>query len=151
VNYILVCACFSWLIAQILKVIINLVKNKKVILERFVGSGGFPSSHSAFVVGGTVATGISEGFGSVYFAIVSMLACVVIYDALNVRYQAGEHAKALNVVFEELPQMLKLLKEKDAYIKHKERFKEYLGHTPFEVLGGITLGVILPFIVQKLF
>ena len=46
-NYILLSALAAWLLAQILKVIIYGVQNRTINLERLVGAGGMPSSHTA--------------------------------------------------------------------------------------------------------
>ncbi|MBR1951298.1 MAG: divergent PAP2 family protein, partial [Lentisphaeria bacterium] len=48
-NRFLLTALSSWFIAQVLKVIINAVIQKKIIWERLVGDGGMPSGHSATV------------------------------------------------------------------------------------------------------
>ena len=95
-NYILMSALAAWLLAQILKVIIYGVQNRTINLERLIGAGGMPSSHTATVVALTVAVGRLEGLGSPLFAIAFILACVVMYDATGVRRAAGEQAKVLN-------------------------------------------------------
>lgn len=146
-NYILICAIVSWCAAQIIKTVINSIKKGKFCAERLVGSGGMPSSHTALVVAGLVATERIEGFGSPLFAIMFILSGIVIYDAMNVRYAAGLHAKELNRInslMEQLPEILKLLSGTD---DDRKKLKEYLGHTPYEVLGGLVLGIVIPWII----
>lgn len=146
-NYILICALSSWGVAQIIKTVINSVKKGKFCAERLVGSGGMPSSHTALVIAGLVATERVEGVDSPVFAAMFIISAIVIYDAMNVRYAAGLHAKELNRInslMEQLPEMLKLLGGTD---DDRKKLKEYLGHTPYEVLGGLVLGLIIPWII----
>lgn len=140
-NYILVSAVVSWFLAQLLKFVLTFITTGEAVFERFVGSGGMPSSHTALVCGATIAAARLEGTGSSVFAVCFIVACVVIYDAMNVRRQAGEHAKVLNQMihtddeFEELDDI---------------ELKEKLGHTPLEVLGGALLGITVPLIIGML-
>ena len=133
-NYILVSAVISWFLAQMLKFIITYVTTGKSVPERLVGSGGMPSSHTALVCSATIAAAKCEGTASPIFAVCFILACVVMYDAMNVRRQAGEHAKVIN----------RMINDKES---GKEggfddvTLKEKLGHTPLEVLGGALLGI----------
>jgi acid phosphatase family membrane protein YuiD len=146
-NYILVAAIVSWTVAQILKTIINFLITKQFKAERLVGSGGMPSSHSAFVTAGLVATGRLLGLGDPIFAVMFIIFCVVVYDALNVRYNAGLHANELNKIndmFFKIPEMLALL---GGTPEDRRRLKEYLGHTPLEVVCGIILGISFSFVL----
>lgn len=143
-NYVLVCAMLSWVAAQLLKTIIYLVLHKNFSLERVLGAGGWPSSHTAAVVGAAVAVGRVSGVGSPLFGVAVVLAGVVIYDALGIRRQAGFHARMLNVLVKHHPE------ETTRYVpKKKTEFKELLGHSPFEVLSGAALAVIICFLIPK--
>jgi len=64
------------------------------------------------------------------------------YDAMNVRYQAGMHAKYLNDMRLELQDLLKIG-------QNIQFLKERLGHTFIEVVGGIIIGWALTFIVMR--
>ena len=57
-NDVLKCACFSWVAAQALKVLITLWIEKKMDWRRWFGMGGMPSSHTAFVFSLMLMTGI---------------------------------------------------------------------------------------------
>ncbi|MGN0114637.1 MAG: divergent PAP2 family protein [Acutalibacteraceae bacterium] len=143
-NYILVSAVISWFIAQVLKFIITYVTTGKSVPERLVGSGGMPSSHTALVCSATIAAAKSEGTSSSIFAVCFIIACVVMYDAMNVRRQAGEHAKVINRMINE--------KESDKESGKESGYeditlKEKLGHTPLEVLGGALLGIVVAMII----
>ena len=130
-----VTAILSWFVAQVLKVIIVLIKDKRVDFSRFIGSGGMPSSHSAFVTGLTTAIGISKGFSSEIFAVSAVLALVVMYDAAGVRRAAGEQAKILNLMVKEW--------ESQNFKNTEVRLKELLGHTPLQVFAGAILGIVI--------
>ena len=90
-----------------------------------------PSSHSATVCGLTTAVGRVCGLDSPMFAIAFVLACIVMYDATGVRRAAGEQAKVLNRLLE------------GQQVDPQKALKEFLGHTPLEVLAGAVLGIVL--------
>jgi len=136
-NYILMASCLSWASAQIIKTFIDFFVTKKFSSERLVGAGGMPSAHSAFVSALTVSTGRLCGLSSPEFAITFSLACVVVYDAMGVRRAAGEQAKVINILADEL---FKIIRPEDKIVK---QLKELLGHTPLEVLAGIILGTTI--------
>lgn len=139
-NYILWCSLVSWFAAQLLKFLFVLLFQKKVQFERFIGSGGMPSSHTALVTSLTISTAQICGVESSEFAIAFILACVVIYDAMGVRREAGEHAKLLNIIMRD---------DDDNFDDYEDcELKEKLGHTPLEVLGGALLGILIPMIIN---
>lgn len=133
-NQVLVCAVVGWTVAQVLKTLIDLYLNRSFNPERLFGSGGMPSSHSATVCALTTAAGIKYGAGSFEFAVSFVLAMVVMYDAMNVRMETGKQAKLLNRVFFEN------ILELDGVLL-QERLKEYVGHTPLQVVAGAALGI----------
>ncbi|HHP7230990.1 MAG TPA: divergent PAP2 family protein [Xenococcaceae cyanobacterium] len=132
-NQTLVVAVLACLTAQGLKLIIELIKNRKVNFRYLVTTGGMPSAHSALV--GALATSIGQtmGWSSPEFAIACLFAVIVMYDAAGVRQAAGKQAKLLNQIVDELFQ--------EKHNLNEERLKELLGHTPFQVLVGLSLGV----------
>lgn len=136
-NNILVASGLSWLSAQILKTIIDYFVTKDFTAERLVGAGGMPSAHSAFVSCLALSTARWCGLSSPEFAIAFGIACVVIYDAMGVRRAAGEQAKAINMLTDEI---FKHVKTED---KVTSQLKELLGHTPLEVLAGVVLGTTI--------
>jgi len=78
-NEILLVSGCSWVIAQLLKAIINLIVNKRFSVERLFGDGGMPSGHSATVTSLAVMVGLSDyGFASAEFALAAIFAIVVI-------------------------------------------------------------------------
>lgn len=141
-NYVLLTAVVSWFSAQIIKTIIHLIRYRTFNPERLFGAGSMPSSHSALVCSATLAVSRKIGTNSVEFAIMFILAVVVMYDAMGVRRAAGLHAKEINRINKTIEESANDNKQDD----YKE-LKEYLGHTPFEVLGGALLGILISMIV----
>ena len=136
-NPCLMPALSGWAVAQTLKVILTLVLVKRMDVTRFVGAGGMPSAHSAFVTALAASMGLNFGFDSAHFAMAAALATVVMYDAAGVRRTAGKQAAKINKI-------IKHLTEKSADYKDTEKqLLELLGHTPLEVLAGALLGIIL--------
>lgn len=133
-NQIFMSAALSWLIAQILKTIIHLIFNKEFVAERLVGSGGMPSSHSSTVTALATSTFLSYGAGSFEFAISAALALIVMYDARGVRRETGIQAKVLN-------EMLQLFQDMGSDMPPRDKLKEFVGHTPFQVFMGALLGI----------
>lgn len=142
-NYTLTVAVISWCAAQIIKTVIFFITNKKFNAERLFGAGGMPSSHSALVCSATIAVSRVEGVSSPLFAVMFIVAVVVMYDAMGVRREAGRHAKTINLMKEYL-----FVEKSDGEKKEDfKKLKEYLGHTPYEVLGGALLGILIALLV----
>lgn len=133
-NKIILSALTGWAAAQLLKTIIHLIVTKKFVAERLVGTGGMPSSHSATVCGLATAVGINYGLGSVEFAIAGVLAIIVMYDALGVRRETGRQAKILN-------EMMHLFNNMKTEKTFQEQLKEFVGHTPSQVIVGSIIGI----------
>ena len=133
-NYYLISATSAWLLAQFLKIFTGFFKEQKFSLKAmFFGTGGMPSSHSAFVMAIAVSVGVLYGGKSPLFAIAAGFALVVMYDAFNLRRAAGEHAKHINQMWEELREELQ-------NVPAMEILRESLGHTPLQVVVGALLG-----------
>jgi len=141
-NQVLVTSVAGWLVAQVLKTIIDLALNKNFNPERLVGSGGMPSSHSSTVCALTTAASYRYGVGSFEFAVSFVLSMIVMYDAMGVRRETGKQAKLLNSLLLENP--LKL----NAEIL-QEKLKEYVGHTPLQVAAGAILGILLALFISQ--
>lgn len=137
-NTILISAISAWFIAQFLKVIVNLLLIRKLNFSLFFSSGGFPSSHSAMVSALALGVGRYYGWESPIFAVAAVFVIVVLYDATGVRRAAGKQAEVLNRLVERLYHGPDLA---------QERLKELIGHTPFEVFGGVMVGVIVGLVV----
>ena len=141
-NQVLVVALLACLTAQGLKVVIELIRDREVNFRYLVTTGGMPSAHSALVGALATAIGQSMGWSSPDFAIACLFAVIVMYDAAGVRQAAGKQAKLLNQITEELFQ--------DGHNFNEEKLKELLGHTPFQVLVGLMLGIFISMFSYKL-
>ena len=141
-NKMLISAVLGWFVAQFLKVVFVLVFEQKFDFRRFVGSGGMPSSHSAFVIALTTAVGYETGLQSAEFAICVVLAFVVMYDASGVRRSAGKQEKILNKIIENFGN--------ENIEVTGERLKELIGHTPFEVFAGAIVGILSAVVIYML-
>ena len=145
-NKMFLCPIIGWATAQILKTFINLLLTKEFNPERLIGSGGMPSSHSATVVSLMYATAYCKGITGFEFPMATTLAIIVMYDAMNVRMETGKQAIILNL-FLKNEEINRMLKEADRSDWAKIILKEYVGHTPTQVLGGIVVGVIVGYLV----
>jgi acid phosphatase family membrane protein YuiD len=138
VRYLLP-AFLAWAIAQVTKLALTSIRQRRLNLRVLAETGGMPSSHAAIVMGLTSAAGRVDGVGSGTFAIALIFSFVVMYDAQGVRRAVGRQATVLNRLVEDMVHMRGI---------QEDRMRELLGHTPFEVLVGGSLGVVvglLPF------
>ncbi len=131
---------FCSFFAQAIKVFTKLIRTGTVDLRMMTKSGGMPSSHSSCTMGMAISVGLINGFNSVSFAIALCLAFIVMYDAAGVRRTVGLQAKVLNQIVMEI------------FSNHARlssaRIKEFLGHTPKEVLVGAALGTIIAYLAN---
>jgi acid phosphatase family membrane protein YuiD len=137
-NHILLISLFACLLAQVLKLVIELVRHGKVSFRTLVETGGMPSAHSALVTALATGVGQTAGWASGEFAIALIFAIIVMYDAAGVRQAAGKQARILNQIVDEL------FRENSTF--NEDRLKELLGHTPVQVIAGSILGVAVSWI-----
>lgn len=139
-NTILMSTMIAWLLAQVIKTAISYYILQEFSVERLLGAGGMPSSHSALVVNLATAVALTEGVQSSFFAMSVVFAGVVMYDATGVRQAAGKHARAINQIVRQL---------RHAHKIDDISLKELLGHTPVEVIAGALLGFIVAYLFVK--
>ena len=120
--------------AQIIKVLLILLIERKWQPLRVLETGGMPSSHTASVAALSTSCGLEFGFDSPLFAISAIFGMIVMYDATGIRRASGMQAELLNDLVAELRQ---LLTEGFA----PKPLKELLGHTYLEVFVGLLLGI----------
>lgn len=141
---IIICCLIAMFSAQLIKVIIYSIKNKRFEYRMFFTTGGLPSSHSSLCVCLCVVLGMlqyhDEGQLTWAFAVAVVVSMVVMYDAMGVRLEASKHAKILNRLADEIP-----AEEKRSLYGKKGKLKEMLGHRGVEVLAGAALGVAVGF------
>lgn len=136
-KYIIVPFCV-WFGIQLFKLLYDLVTTKKFNFKRIMQAGGMPSSHSAVVVALTTMIAKSEGLNSPLFGIALIFSFIVMYDAAGVRRAAGKQAKLLNKIVE-TPGL--------SGVEVSEKLVEVLGHTPFQVIVGAVIGIIVGIVI----
>ena len=136
-NKVFTSAALGWLVAQVLKTLIHTVFTKEFDPERLFGSGGMPSSHSSTVVALATAAYFEFGTSSFEFAVSAILAIIVMYDARGVRREAGRQAVLLNDIIKIFEDMGR------SEISAHDKLKEFIGHTPLQVLMGALLGLLI--------
>ena len=126
-NLILVPAV-AFVVTVFLKWISIKIKTGKFDLAWALWSWWMPSVHSAVVVSLATAVAIKHGIDSDLFAISMAFTLIIIYDAINVRFEAWQHAIAINESIWE------------------KKFKESLWHLPSEAFAWSILGIIVAII-----
>lgn len=137
----IVASFLSFLLAQVSKLGLTFLQEKRLEAHRLVSSGGMPSSHSALVMGLTTSVGLGHGADSAIFAISLIFSVVVMYDAAGVRLQAGQHADVLNQIVFELP-------PEHPVANSFKPLREMIGHTPVQVVAGALLGMLVASVVH---
>jgi len=136
-NPVFIACLIASILAQILKLPLEFLRTKQWDWSLILGTGGMPSSHSAVVTAAAVSVGHYMGFDTPTFGLAFAIAMVVVYDATNIRRQAGFHAQQINRIVKEVFQ------GKVKPVKELEELREVLGHSWAEALGGILLGVLV--------
>ena len=135
-----IAAVSSGVIAQLLKVVIELIRTRRLNLLRFFDNGGMPSSHSALVTTLTIGVGVYAGVNSSIFSITLIFSLYFIFEAAGLRQEVGNQARLLNDLVDEM---------KTTHHIDRSRLKELVGHTWWEVFGGLTLGALIAFIFYR--
>ncbi|MGI6741149.1 MAG: divergent PAP2 family protein [Brevefilum sp.] len=140
-NPVFIACILSSVLAQILKLPLEYLRTKEWNWSLLISTGGMPSSHAAVVTAAAIGIGHYAGFDTPLFGLAFAIAMVVVYDATNIRRQAGFHAQQINRIVKEV--VFERVKPIDEF----EELREVLGHSPIEALGGILLGVLVNLIV----
>ena len=130
----------AWVFAQLVKVLIGALREKRFNFRYLMAQGGMPSTHSAAVAATSTAVGFYYGFGSIPFGVVCVFSLIIMFDAAGVRRAAGRQASLLNKIMEDL------------YTRGQvpeKRLKELLGHTPVEVFVGAALGILIVYLLHS--
>ncbi len=135
-NRILMAGLVSWASAQVIKAILYLIMNGRFDIERLFGDGGMPSGHSATVSAAALTTGMECGFASPVFAVMLLVAIIVMHDAMGVRLETGKQAKAINTIMD----VLEEIGRED--LSPEEKLKEFVGHSPLQVFIGAGVGIV---------
>lgn len=128
----LVTPVLTWMVVGPIKFFISSVRYRRWAFD-LVGNGGFPSNHSAVVSSMATLIALREGMGHPAFGVAVTLAFIVMIDANSLRQHVGRHAVTLN----------RLNEGKEDYVVLRER----MGHTRFEIAGGILTGIGMGFLI----
>lgn len=138
-NIYIIVFAISIALAQICKPIWFWLRQRRFDLHYFLDSSGMPSAHAAGVTSIATMAACQEGLNSSLFGALFGLTFFVLYDAMGVRREAGQHAHLLNQYMRLNPKVAKQV--------HFHHLKERIGHTPWQVLGGIILGSVVSIVV----
>jgi hypothetical protein len=129
----LVTPFLAWLVAGILKFLINSFKARRFAFD-LIGYGGLPSNHSAIVSSIATLIALKEGVDTPAFGVAIALAFIVILDAGSLRKQVGKHAVVINQLNSLATNFPLLLRER-------------MGHTPVEILAGVITGSAVAYLI----
>jgi len=131
-SHLILIPAIAFILTVFLKGFFTWLYTGRINISKALGSGWMPSAHSAVVVSLATAIAIKYWINSDLFAITMAFTGIIIYDALNVRFEAGLHASTINDFLGE------------------KRFKESLWHLPSEAfvwsLIWIFIAVVLKYI-----
>lgn len=134
---------FVWWCIQVLKISIDFFEEKKFDRKFLRRAGWFPSVHSWISTSLTTLFLLKYWVASPEFAMALTFSFLFWYDAVNVRYEAGQHAKFINKISVELKN---LFEHREAQLTLKER----LWHTFVEAIGWIIISAGLTAILYYL-
>ncbi len=133
-----IAALASGAIAQLLKIVIELVTQRRFRPMRFFDNGGMPSSHTALVTTLTIGVAREAGVDSSLFSVTLIFSMYFVFEAAGLRQEVGNQARVLNELVEEM---------RTTHQLDRTRLKELVGHTWNEVLGGAVVGVLVAWLL----
>ncbi|WP_378954874.1 divergent PAP2 family protein [Pelosinus sp. sgz500959] len=126
----------AWFAAGTLKFMVNYIRFQKQAVN-LIGNGGFPSTHSTIMSSTVFLIGLSEGLSSPIFGLGVAVLMITVIDALGIRRAVGKQAKAINRYMVSGQHSEPVLRERQ-------------GHSPVEVLGGLSLGLLLAYLFHQI-
>ena len=133
-NPFLITSVSSWFVAQVIKTIIYAILNKKLDLRWMYSDGGMPSGHSATICSLAMYSALACGPASFECAATLVLAIIICHDASGVRHETGKQTLLLE-------EFLKAFEELGMDDFPEVKLKRFVGHTPIQVLAGVTVGI----------
>ncbi len=128
-SHLILVPAIAFLISVFIKGVLSIINKWKLDLSLALWSWWMPSAHTAVAVSLTTAIVIKYWIWSDLFAIAMSFTIIIIYDAINVRFEAGLHASALN-----------------KYI-WETKFREKLWHLPSEAFAWAILWILVAIIL----
>ena len=139
-NQVFLITFFAWLLAQVIKVIIGVKKEKRFNFRWLFSPGGMPSAHTATVAALSTIVGLRFGFDSGLFGVTLIFAIMIMFDAGGFRRMVGKQATILNKIIDDLYAKKKI---------EEEKVRELLGHTPVQVIAGAALGILVALVLSR--
>lgn len=133
----LVAPVLGWLVAQSIKYGLTLRKDGAQWRD-FTASGGMPSSHAAFTMSLTTLIGHTYGIESAMFGLAFAVTSIAVYDAMDVRRATGQQTLAIAEI------------EKASRLKLRTKIHQSKGHTPVEIVAGLTVGFAVGSLIATL-
>jgi acid phosphatase family membrane protein YuiD len=140
IHNIGIAALVSGVIAQVLKVLLELIKTRRFNFLKLFDNGGMPSSHTSLVTTLTIGVGKFAGIDSSIFSVTLLFSMYFIFEAAGLRQEVGKQARVLNDLVDELRATHQL---------DRSRLKELVGHTWGEVTGGLVLGLVVAYLAYR--
>jgi len=135
-----IAALLSGLIAQLLKIVVELVRTRRLNLLKFFDNGGMPSSHTSLVTTLTTGVGRYAGVDSSLFAVTLIFSMYFVFEAAGLRQEVGNQARVINDIVDEMRQ---------THHVDWSRLKELVGHTWGEVWVGFLLGLAVSWVAYR--
>jgi len=120
----------AYLVAGSLKFFLNSYRYKTPAFSN-IGMGGFPSTHNTITSATSTIIGFEVGFMTIEFLICFLVLIIVAIDSVDLRQKIASHAERINKLDQ-----------------NKLELRTSLGHTPFEMIGGIFIGSSLGFLLS---
>ena len=139
-NHVVLATFMAWFVAQVIKVVLGLLRTRKFDFRWLVRSGGMPSSHVALSMCLGTSLGLYYGFNSGLFALALGFMVITMFDAQGVRRHSGKQAEVLNKIMEDIYENKGV---------QENRLKEFVGHTPVEVYAGGALGILIAILFYR--
>jgi len=127
----------AWTVAQFTKMLCGFYRTRRLDFSYLVSTGGMPSAHSAMASGLATSVGLKMGFGTPVAVVAVAFALMTMFDASTVRRAAGQQARLLNEIIDEL--------FKEHHFSER-KLAELLGHTRLEVFMGMLIGILVAMI-----
>lgn len=125
----------AWIVAGCCKFAVNFLRSGHQAKE-LIGYGGFPSTHTTVLSSVVFFAGFQYGWHSPLFTLGLGILVILVIDAHGLRRKVGEQAAILNRLQMQVdPENVTLLRER-------------MGHSWFEIGGGLALGVFLAWLAD---
>lgn len=150
-NIPLIISFLAIIFTQLVKYPIAKFFNKsRANINIVTSTGGMPSSHSAATSSLITTLILQYGFKSPYVAIAVVFGVIIMFDSMGVRRQSGEQGLILDAFIKEQLQQKEKIGEYNAERYEEMIIKNYLGHKPSEVIGGVLLGIVLAIVFYRI-